>query len=159
MNPRSILERLVARLEPEVGKVSPSDLSFWEREEKTFTQAMANGRAHKIEALLLAQEALASGDEEKITEAALLCPTFERTGNDWDRARGAKTIQSARGGHERVHGTKEAKEARWSEMYSDYLDALAKGRTKSRAQELVGLKHGVSSRTIRTVAKKYEEKS
>jgi hypothetical protein len=63
-------------------------------------------------------------------------------------ARGLKSIQSARAGHEQVHGTNAIKEARWRRHVSAFQRYRAKGHSITEAESLAAKEHRVCSKTI-----------
>jgi hypothetical protein len=63
-------------------------------------------------------------------------------------ARGLKAISSAREGHEQVHGTREAKAARWREHVSAFQKHRADGHSITVAESLAAQERGVSCKTI-----------
>jgi hypothetical protein len=63
-------------------------------------------------------------------------------------ARGLKAVLSAREGHEQVHGSKEAKEARWREHVRAFERHCADGHSITTAQSLAAEECGVSCKTI-----------
>jgi hypothetical protein len=65
-----------------------------------------------------------------------------------DAARGLKAVRSAREGHEQVHGTKEAKEARWQGHVRAYRTYRAQGHGIGAAQALAADERGVNCKTI-----------
>ena len=65
-----------------------------------------------------------------------------------DAARGLKAVLSAREGHEQVHGTKEAKEARWREHVRAFERHRANGHSITTAQSIAAEECGVSCKTI-----------
>jgi hypothetical protein len=65
-----------------------------------------------------------------------------------DAARGLKAVRSAREGHEQVHGTKEAKEARWQGHVRAFERHRANGHSITTAQSLAAEECGVSCTTI-----------
>jgi hypothetical protein len=65
-----------------------------------------------------------------------------------DAARGLKAVLSAREGHEQVHGTKEAKEARWLGHVRSFERHRANGNSITTAQSLAAEECGVSCKTI-----------
>jgi hypothetical protein len=65
-----------------------------------------------------------------------------------DAARGLTAVLSAREGHEQVHGTKEAKEARWREHVRAFERHRADGHSITTAQSLAAEECGVSCKTI-----------
>jgi hypothetical protein len=65
-----------------------------------------------------------------------------------DAARGLKAVLSAREGHEQVHGTKEAKEARWQGHVKAYQRYRAQGHGIGAAEALAAEKRGVHRKSI-----------
>lgn len=68
--------------------------------------------------------------------------------------RGVRLLESAREGHEKVHGTAEEKEARWRRYAADHAEEVARGISKEAAYHTVAQNHGVSDRTIRRAVEK-----
>ena len=66
-----------------------------------------------------------------------------------DAERGANTLDSARKGHEVVHGTQDEKHARWTRQAEDYRKEVARGTGKDAAYYVVAQMHCVSDRTVR----------
>lgn len=66
-------------------------------------------------------------------------------------ARGHKTVQSAKEGHEKVHGTKSEKEARWAKFASDCVEIARRNPLLSQTDvhKRVATANGVSARTVR----------
>jgi hypothetical protein len=71
-----------------------------------------------------------------------------------DAARGLKAVLSAREGHEHVHGTKEAKEARWQGHVEAYQRYCAEGHGIGAAQALAAEERGVNGKTIYNARKR-----
>jgi hypothetical protein len=65
-----------------------------------------------------------------------------------DAAPGLKAISSARAGHEQVHGSQEAKEARWSEHVSAFKRYRANGDSITVAERRAAEERGVSCKSI-----------
>jgi hypothetical protein len=65
-----------------------------------------------------------------------------------DAARGLKAVLSAREGHEQVHGTKAAKEARWQGHVEAYQRYRAQGHGIGAAEALAAEERGVNGKTI-----------
>ena len=65
-----------------------------------------------------------------------------------DAARGLKAVSSARAGHQQVHGTKEAKRARWRGHVSVFEKYRAKGHSITAAESLAAEERDVSCKTI-----------
>jgi hypothetical protein len=65
-----------------------------------------------------------------------------------DAARGLKAVRSAREGHEQVHGTKGAKEARWQGHVEAYQRYRAQGHGIGAAEALAAGERGVNCKTI-----------
>lgn len=129
MNPRVILEALVRRLEPIVGGLTSNDVAgAWENEEEALQALVAEGKGHLFEALVMAREALASGDEAEMNEAALICPTFVRTGEEI----AAKTLRR-RGGNIKAAGVRE----RWKPWIAEFQDLRLKGKSVADARHIV----------------------
>lgn len=70
-----------------------------------------------------------------------------------DALRGAKVLESARSGHEQVHGTREAKEARWATYFQAYEKYVAQGLAKMTAYEEAAEDNHVSAKTIQRAVK------
>ncbi len=70
-----------------------------------------------------------------------------------DALRGVKLVESARLGHEAVHGTEEAKAARQDLYLGTYRQSLAEGLPRMAAYEAAAKKHGVSTKTIQRAVK------
>lgn len=68
--------------------------------------------------------------------------------------RGVRLLESAREGHERVHGTAKEKAARWRRYAADHAEEIARGISKEAAYHTVAQNHNVSDRTIRRAVKK-----
>jgi len=81
MMDRLILETLVARLKPHVGFVSLSDFSYYGEGAIDRPEYHRPGWDLLALAVLRAEDALASGDKEQMTSAAMRCPMLEREGN------------------------------------------------------------------------------
>ena len=73
-----------------------------------------------------------------------------------DIKRGAKVIKSSKCGHEKVHGTQEEKNERWSKFQAD-IDELHKERPEIKSYnqicQWVADRHGVTVRTIQNHTK------
>jgi hypothetical protein len=138
VDPRIVLRRLIARLEPEIGHTRPVDFSGWEGEQ---LPSAAAGRLHLAQALQDAREALASGDKTRIAEAAMSCPTLERTGRDMGQRHNRKAGGARRGAAQ----TSAAAEA-WKPWVQMYEGLLAKGVPclKARRQVEVAMAKGGS---------------
>jgi hypothetical protein len=65
-----------------------------------------------------------------------------------DAARGLKAMRSAHAGHEQVHGTKEAKEARWQAHVQAYQRYRAQGHGIGGAEGLAAEERGVHRKSI-----------
>jgi hypothetical protein len=65
-----------------------------------------------------------------------------------DAARGMKAVQSARAGHEQVHGNQSDKQARWRAQYAAFERYRAQGCNITKAQALAAKECGVSPRII-----------
>lgn len=67
-----------------------------------------------------------------------------------DAARGRKVLESARAGHEMVHGTQEQKEARWADYQKDYDELHTRNPNLSHTAvcKKVADKHGCCSKTV-----------
>jgi hypothetical protein len=65
-----------------------------------------------------------------------------------DAARGMKAVQSARAGHEQVHGNQAHKQARWRMQYTAFEKYRAQGCNITDAESLAANECGVSPRTI-----------
>jgi hypothetical protein len=71
-----------------------------------------------------------------------------------DAARGLNAVLSARAGHEQVHGTKEAKEARWQGHVEAYQRYRAQGHGIGAAEALAAEERDVSNKTIYNARKR-----
>lgn len=65
-----------------------------------------------------------------------------------DAARGIKAVQSAREGHEQVHGTEAKKTARWSAQFTAFKNYRAQGLNITESERRAATECGVSPRTI-----------
>ena len=65
-----------------------------------------------------------------------------------------RTIKAAqRAGHEKVHGTKEQKDARKAVIVGDFNQEISNGTKRTAAYALVGEKHQVSAKTVQRYVK------
>jgi hypothetical protein len=144
MSPEIILQHLVRRLESQVGSVSRADFAAWGDEEPAVL-SMGPGKSHLAQALLWAREALESGDEEEIAQAALICPTLERTGIDV-----AAKARRKMGGIARGKAQTNEQERRWQVHRAKYRKLVAAGThyLKARQEVLAGVDFEVDNRTI-----------
>ena len=127
MDPKVVLRSLIDRLKGEVGTLEHSDFAAWEGEEKeqaALAERSASGRLHLAEALLEAKEALASGDEVRIRDAALLCQGLERTGGKI----AAKRRVAAGGARRGKQQTNEAER-----KYSPYVAVYSTKRNEGKS--------------------------
>jgi hypothetical protein len=86
--------------------------------------------------MLLAREALASGDDESMWKAVANCQAFERTGCDVIEATKAKSLRRLGGKHRGKDQTEAATEC-WK-PYSDYFDTLRQaGKSIAVARKIV----------------------
>jgi hypothetical protein len=67
-----------------------------------------------------------------------------------DAARGLKTMESARAGHAQVHGSENAKQARWRGQIAAFEKYRAQGYNITQAERRAAAECGVSQRTIYT---------
>jgi hypothetical protein len=132
MNPRVILEKLLARLEPIVGRQRSPDIVTEEGE----LTAGRSGRLHFVEAVLEARAALASGDETRILNAAITCPTFERTGRE---LQAEHRVQERRRKGGQLSGAQQAgrRAAVWAPWERDFQKLLASGKTQAEARRII----------------------
>ena len=65
-----------------------------------------------------------------------------------DALRGVKILESARSGHEAIHGTEEAKTARRKAYLMTYNKSIANRLSRMAAYKTAAKQHGVSERTI-----------
>lgn len=146
MDPRIILERLVERLERKVGSVTDADFCAFEgREEGDLAEQAKSGNLHLAQALMTAKEALASGDDDKIMEAALICPSLERTGSGLPKRAGGR-----KGGERRRAGT----ETRDNKIREGAIKRLAKGMPISTIKSVLAQNHNLSTKQIGRIIKK-----
>jgi hypothetical protein len=102
LDPRAILEALVARLAPEVGDVEDWHFSYWGDDTPDTTREYElSGKVHLARALAGARDALASDDPDSLAFAALIFPTYERTG----RARAQRFEAAHRAAEEKAQRT------------------------------------------------------
>jgi hypothetical protein len=105
MDPRIVLKKIIERHASEVEGIGHVDFSGWEEEgdeeggdwpriDPRIKQLTHKGKLHLAEAVLEAQAALASGDEARIADAALICQTLVAT------AKGLATTSQRRAGGE-----------------------------------------------------------
>jgi hypothetical protein len=133
-----ILEKLIERLDVEVGDVGRKAFSTWVTDEKDFAPILdrvARGQAHLVGALREARAALASGDQERIARAALLCQGIERTGRDVERRRASRRRQD--GGNRR--GADQATTAAefWRPWIAKFRDLTRGGMGAPQARQRV----------------------
>ncbi|MBI1650112.1 hypothetical protein [Hyphomicrobium sulfonivorans] len=101
---------------------------------------------------------IADGDADKAASSAFYAGICWALLNlEPDSVRGRKLLESARQGHQAVHGDETSKMALWDAMYRDYAAEIAKGTKKTAAAALVAEKYGVCDRTVRN-AQKYISK-
>jgi hypothetical protein len=153
MNSHVILKELVKRLEDEgVQLPKRGARSYWEADaEKAqdWRKKALAGEGHKAEALRQARAALASGDEARIAEAALFCPSLERTGEKL-----AQRNRRRVGGKHRGEDLRSAAEGKWAALRKEYDALLAGGSSPAMARKKIlrkAEKHGekISPRTAR----------
>ena len=117
-----VLERLIDRLERDrVSDIGPKVYSAWVTTEADFAPVVdrvGGGKLHLAGALREARAALASGDAERIAQAALLCQGIERTGREVERGRERRRRQAG-GKHTGSKQTAAAEEfwAPWVDMF------------------------------------------
>jgi hypothetical protein len=70
-----------------------------------------------------------------------------------DAARGMKAVQSARAGHEQVHGNEAAKQARWRDQSAAFEKYRAQGFNITESERRAAAECRVSQRTIHTTRK------
>jgi hypothetical protein len=144
MDARDILRLLVERLEPEVGNIGPANCSYYCGDEPhEIRERTLSGYLHLASALRQARKALASGSHEEIGFAALVAPTYERTGRAMEqeyrkiqRQREARAMRQE-GGRVRAAEQTAVAEKAW-QPYQRLLEALVHGGIRpARARHLV----------------------
>lgn len=70
-----------------------------------------------------------------------------------DAARGVRAMESARAGHEQVHGNQAAKQARWRDQLAAYEKYHARGLNVTESERRAANECGVSPRTIHATRK------
>jgi len=129
---RRVLELLVERLQPRLEDRDASLLCAWEAEAEEQNKAAAGGKLHFAEAVETARKALRSGDQQKMKEAALLCASLERTGNEVEQRSRKKLGGRARGASQSA-----AAQALWGPYVQQYETLLATGLDCSKARRSV----------------------
>jgi hypothetical protein len=141
VKPQIILEKLIERLKQKLGTASGSQTgnAAWESEEDALYEHMRSGRGHWEDALTYAQEALTSNDPEKITDAAMVCPTFERTGNDLAASykKRAERVPRIKGGATRGKQKAEIAKADWAPWEQNYKERIERGESPKTARQEV----------------------
>jgi len=137
INPRIILEKLVARLEAKIGKVTLADLN--ESDESSNRHRYSTGRLSHVEALRLARSALRKGNEPEITLAAQVAPMLEREGNKLADARRQSVASGNRkaGGVTRGAHLAEDADREWAPWVAEYNDRIARGQKHTVARQAV----------------------
>lgn len=129
---QTVLELLVVRLETRVGELGSSDFGAWEGEEGELNKVAASGRLHFAEAVALARKALRSGDDQQMADAALLCASLERTGNEVEQRSRRKAGGRARGVAQNAAST-----SVWAPYVQQYQELIAKGIGAPTARRMV----------------------
>lgn len=133
LNPVVILEGIIARLGPEVGEEARRLMSStWGDFTPEHTAFARSGRGHFATAVHLARAALASGDAEKIQEAALICPTYERTGRTM-ATQSTAADRRRNGGKIRGQSQAAAAAIQWQPYIVAYCTLLDDGLIERRA--------------------------
>jgi hypothetical protein len=128
--PGIYLEIQIKRLLLKVGNVTRAQL----RREK-----WPGGRGHQAQAMLLAREALESGDDDRMREAVPFCLALERTGNEVSEAAQAKSLRCL-GGKQRGLDQTGAATKRWK-PYLDHFETLKhEGKSIAAARKIVKAK-------------------
>jgi hypothetical protein len=137
MNPRIVLKLLLERL-AEV-KARCADFAAWENEEVELKDRAAAGMLHLSEAASEAEAALASGDETRIVDAALICASLERTSKEIAARRDASRIAAGRqkGGKRRGGEQAQRAAAVWAPFVRQFQELLATGAKSSQARQIV----------------------
>jgi hypothetical protein len=129
MNPEIVLSTLLTRLETKIGAVPGAKLR----------RLLPGGEGHLVKAVMIARDALLSGDSSKIASSALLCLALERTGYEVIRLREARNTaeQRRRGGQ--IRGMRQTQNAspHWAPFQDKYWAEIAAGRTSARAFAIV----------------------
>jgi hypothetical protein len=135
MDARIILQTLIERLQPEVAGFGDGPRGAWGTD-AALREWARTGNGHKAEALAIARDALKSGDERRIEDAAKLAPTFERTGVDLAK-RYQEIERKRRGG--KARGAKQHETAATAmRPYVDlYYTLLTAGTPYLKARRLV----------------------
>jgi len=131
VDPKIILEHIILRLAPEVGDIKASDYGYWEGE-----LPVAAWRLHLATALTTARQALASGDHDQIIDAALICPSVERTGRSL-KLREMRAARQRQGGTVRGAMQTTRQLAVWHPYIDHYNSLRAKGMPSTKARGLV----------------------
>jgi hypothetical protein len=136
---RIILQKLLDRLEKEIGPVEQGFFSAWEGDEENLAVRTAAGMGHFAQAVLYAREALASGDDEQIRTAAQICPTFERTGRELHEAAEKSILKKNRMAGGNTTGKRLADNAklRWAHYVDMFKCLIMKGEGTPIARRLV----------------------
>jgi hypothetical protein len=131
MNPRDILELLLERLEPEVGHLKRVHFAAWvgSEDEARMNENLASGRLHLARAVLAARAALATNDDARIVDAAMMCASLERTGRAIaDARRQMATVRHRKAGGARRGADQAAAAAKmWKPWVEKYQSLLAAG--------------------------------
>jgi hypothetical protein len=132
MNPRIVLQLLLNRLQPEVGLVSRGMFSAWEGKEAALFERARAGKLHLAGAVLQARRALASGIEEQIAMAALLCASLERTGRELHSVNARR-----KGGKQQGSVQAAAAALAWKPYVEEFQALRASGKAASVARQRV----------------------
>lgn len=133
-----ILQGLIARLEPEFGELAkPRTFAALEKKMSGLGEfSLKPGDGHLVQALRMARQALASGDEREIEIAALHCPPFERTGMKLRQDHRAKETRK-KGGNTRGKNQTSKAELRWQPYIDQFNSLLAAGKDETTAKGIV----------------------
>jgi hypothetical protein len=127
-----VLKLLLQRLEPKVAGVGHADFCTFEGEDVRRGNIAAPGMLHIAEAVLEAREALASDNDQRIIQAAMICASLERTGRDL-----AQHHRATEGGKRRGADQAGAAAALWQPYVQEFGRLLASGEAPAKARQTV----------------------
>jgi hypothetical protein len=138
LEPRIILRQLIERIEATIGNASPADFCAWEgkEEEAALGERATAGRLHLANAASLARDALASGDEKDIVDAALICPTLERKGLEMS-ALYSEQAKRRKGGVRRGAAKAAAADEFWAPWQAILYEKMQSGMSERAARQIV----------------------
>jgi hypothetical protein len=133
---RITLEVLIRRLEAKLGGVDPKSPDVTKRPPDLLEFARS-GSGHWADAVRKASFALASGNEQAITDSAVFCQQLERVGNKL-ALKYAATARQRAGGVSTASKRLAEQQTFWEEHQATFSKLTVGGRTPATARNIIG---------------------